>query len=156
MSVSRHLIWSRAAGEKTYIESGFKNSRAVGGQKVLPLFPEAFDALKKIHFVGASGLIFKDVFGGLLSYRGIQSRYERAFAKAGLQFRGTHALRHGGCREVYNKTGDVALAGLLLGNQDNESIRIYARRDPASLFRFAEESWTRVSEPDRPRRLGQG
>lgn len=154
--VSRHLIWSRAAGEKTYIESGFKNSRAVGGQKVLPLFPEAFDALKKIHFVGASGLIFKDVFGGLLSYRGIQPRYERAFAKAGLQFRGTHALRHGGCREVYNKTGDVALAGLLLGNQDNESIRIFARRDPAALFRFAEESWTKVSEPDRPRWLGRG
>ncbi len=97
--------------------------------------------------------MFRNIAGGLLEYRTIQSRYERAFAKAGLKFRGTHALRHGGCREVYNKTGDVALAGLLLGNQDNDSIRVYARRDPVALFRFAEESWTEAPGATRQLRL---
>jgi integrase len=151
IKVCRHLVWTRVSGEKPLVESGFKNSRAVGGVKVLPLFPEAFEALQRIYTQGARGYVFRNITGGLLEYRMIQSRYERAFAKAGIEFRGTHALRHGGCREVYNKTGDVALAGLLLGNQDNDSIRVYARRDPAALFRFAEESWTEASGT--PRRL---
>jgi hypothetical protein len=43
--VCRHLIWTRLAGERPVVEPGFKNSRAVGGVKLLPLFPEAFEAL---------------------------------------------------------------------------------------------------------------
>lgn len=122
--VCRHLIWTRLAGERPVVEPGFKNSRAAGGVKLLPLFPEAFEALKRIHTVGAQVFVFKNSAGELLQYRAIQARYERAFARAGIPFRGTHALRHGGCRDLYNKTGDVALAGLLLGNQDNDTIRV--------------------------------
>jgi integrase len=139
--VCRHLMWTRTGGESPFVEPGFKNSSAVGGVKLLPLFPEAFDALKRIHTLGAHGFVFKNSNGELLQYRTIQAKYERAFAKVGIPFRGTHALRHGGCRDLYNRTGDVALAGLLLGNQDNDTIRVYAKRDPAALFRFAEAAW---------------
>jgi integrase len=139
--VCRHVVWTRVSGEEPIVESGFKNSSASGGSKLLPVFPEAFAALRKISTARTFGLIFRNSEGGPLTYRSIQSRYARAFARAGIEYRGTHALRHGGCREIYNLTGDVALAGLLLGNQDNDSIRVYARRDPAALFKFAEDSW---------------
>lgn len=139
--VCRHVLWTRVPGEEPLVESGFKNSSANGGSKLLPVFPEAFAALRKIYTARTFGLILRNSEGGPLTYCSIQSRYARAFAKAGIVYRGTHALRHGGCREIYNRTGDIALAGLLLGNQDNDSIRVYARRDPAALFKFAEDSW---------------
>lgn len=117
---------------------------------MLPLFPESFEALKKLYFVGAKGLVFKDKRNSFLEYRTIQWRYENAFAKAGVEYRGTHALRHGGCREVYNQTGDLAVAGMLLGNQDSDTVRVYARRDPAALVKVAETAWQGASKPQPP------
>jgi hypothetical protein len=42
-------------------------------------------------------------------------------------------LRHGGCRAIYNETGDVALAGMILGNEDSDTVKVYARRDKKAL-----------------------
>jgi len=144
VSVCRHIEWSKTRGVDSRVAPGFKNSASTGGKKVLPLFPESFEALSRLHFDGAKGLVFKDKCSQFLEYRQIQWRYENAFAKAGVEYRGTHSLRHGGCREVYNQTGDLAVAGMLLGNQDSDTVKVYARRDPSALLRVAESAWQGV------------
>jgi integrase len=150
VTICRHMEWTKVRTVESRLAPGFKNSASTGGKKVLPLFPESFEALKKLYFVGAKGLVFKDKRNSFLEYRTIQWRYENAFAKAGVEYRGTHALRHGGCREVYNQTGDLAVAGMLLGNQDSDTVRVYARRDPAALVKVAETAWHGVSKPQPP------
>jgi integrase len=143
--VCRHVEWTRKSSGESRITDGFKNSKALGGVKELPLFPEAFDALKELYYIGAKGLVFKDEAGSFFSFRCIQHRYERAFVKAGLPFTGTHTLRHGGCRAIYNETGDVALAGMLLGNEDSDTVKVYARRDKKALQKLAQVHWSRVA-----------
>ncbi len=150
VTICRHMEWTKVRTVESRLAPGFKNSASTGGKKVLPLFPESFEALKKLYFVGAKGLVFKDKRNSFLEYRTIQWRYENAFAKAGVEYRGTHALRHGGCREVYNQTGDLAVAGMLLGNQDSDTVRVYARRDPAALVKVAETAWHGASKPQPP------
>jgi integrase len=105
---------------------------------------KSFEALSGLHFHGAKGLAFKDKRSQFLEYRQIQWRYENAFAKAGVEYRGTHALRHGGCREVNNQTGDLAVAGMLLGNQDSDTVKVYARRVPSALLKVAESAWQEI------------
>jgi len=45
------------------------------------------------------------------------------------KFGRVHTLRHGGCRAIYNETGDVALAGMILGNEDSDTVKVCARSD---------------------------
>ena len=108
------------------------------------MFPEAFAALKELYFIGAKGLVFKNESGEFFTFRSIQWRYERAFNEAGLPFTGTHTLRHGGCRAIYNETGDVALAGMILGNEDSDTVKVYARRDKKALQKLAQAHWKRA------------
>ena len=156
ITVCRHIEWTKVRTVESRLAPGFKNSASTGGKKVLPLFPESFEALKELFFLGAKGLVFKDQRQRFFEYRQIQWRYQNAFAKAGVEYHGTHALRHGGCREVYNQTGDLAVAGMLLGNQDSDTVRVYARRDPAALLRVAESAWQVVSQPPLPPSEGSG
>lgn len=142
--VCRHVEWSRKKFGVSQITDGFKNSRSMGGVKELPLFPEAFAALKELYFIGAKGLVFKKENGEFFTFRSIQWRYERAFKGAGLPFTGTHTLRHGGCRAIYNETGDVALAGMILGNEDSDTVKVYARRDKKALQKLAHVHWKRA------------
>lgn len=51
-------------------------------------------------------LFFHDE-GRLLTYRQIQYMYDKAFKIAGLNFSGTHVLRHSGSTSFYNATGDL-------------------------------------------------
>ena len=142
ITVCRHAEWPRVKGVASRVTPGFKNSKAAGGKKVLPLFPEAFEALKILYHLGAKGLVFKDKYGGLLEYRHIQWRYEQAFRGLGIEYMGTHALRHGGCRDLFNSTGgDLAMAGHLLGNEDSETVKTYAKRDRSALFKVNEARW---------------
>jgi integrase len=141
--VSRHVIYLRGAHSRTEILPGFKNSG--GGEyaiKELHLFPESFEALKSVFKVGARGIVFSTDGKTPLSYRKIQNAYDLAFRKAGLPYRGTHVLRHGGCRRVYNATGgDIALAQQLLGNSDLESTLVYAKRDRNALKTLVQSKW---------------
>lgn len=98
--------------------------------------------LKSVFKVGARGLVFGRDANIPLTYRQIQSAYDQAFHKAGLPYRGTHVLRHGGCRRVYNATGgDLALAQQLLGNADLQSTLVYAQRDKGALKSLVADSW---------------
>lgn len=140
--VARHIEWSRKKGVESVISLGFKNSRTTGAVKELPMFPEVYFALRELYYVGARGLIFKNRQGTFFSYRQVQDLYERAFKKAGVEFTGTHSLRHGGCRAIYNEAGgDMALAGQILGNEDSNTVRVYARRDRGALKRHVNSHW---------------
>lgn len=110
------------------------------------MFPDTFEALRKCHAGVVSGLIFKNPDGTFFSYRQIQAAYDRAFREARLSYRGTHVLRHGGTRHVYNETGDLSIAQQLLGNSDFETTLVYARRHKGALTKLAESHWSRRSE----------
>lgn len=147
ITVCRHVEWPRMKGQKTLITPGFKNSKGLGGKKVIPLFPEAFEALKTLFHLGAKGLVFPGTHGQVLEYRQIQARYVEAFAAAGIEYQGTHALRHGGCRDLYNETGgDLATAGHLLGNEDSDTVKTYAKRDRSALFKVNERRWASLRD----------
>jgi len=126
---------------KSFIKPGFKNDKSNGGVTEHPMFPETFKALKAIQMEKSSGLI-SQWEGRHLEYREIQSAYDRAFKKLGLSYRGTHIMRHGGCRRVYNEEGgDLAVAQQLLGNSDLKSTLVYAKRSASALTEVAEKQW---------------
>lgn len=141
--VCRHIVYPRLGHMRPEITEGFKN--AGGGDKSvkeLYLFPEAHAALKAVFKVGAKGLIFSPCLAEPFTYRQIQKAYDTAFINAGLPYRGTHVLRHGGCRRVYNAAGgDLALAQQLLGNTDLESTLVYAQRDKGALKKYVKDAW---------------
>lgn len=142
--VCRHVIYPRRKGATPVVVEGFKN--AAGGDrsvKELYLFPEAFEALKSAFKVGAKGLVFSPDGRAPFKYRQIQAAYDAAFEHARLSYRGTHVLRHGGCRRVYNATkGDLAVAQQLLGNSDLQSTLVYAQRDKGALKALVMAAWS--------------
>jgi integrase len=145
IKICRHIEFSRIAGVESRISAGFKNSKGMGGIKEQPLFPESFQALKELHYLGCKGLVFQDEKGDFFSYRSIQAAYKQAFERAGVVYQGTHQLRHGGCRLVYNRTADLAVASQILGNLDAETIKVYAKRDKRALTDVAQKEWESVT-----------
>jgi integrase len=135
------VVYLRRRDTPDYIEKGFKNASADEPVKEQPLFPDAFEALKSMFVVGGQGLIFKNPNGSFFTYRQIQAAYDRAFIGARLPYRGTHVLRHGGTRNVYNETGDLSIAQQILGNSDVETTLVYARRHKGALTKLAESHW---------------
>lgn len=79
-------------------------------------------------------------------YRSIQCAYMQAFRKAGVEYKGTHAFRHGGTRLFYNQTKGLAVAGMLLGNENSATVKVYAKRDKGALNAVALEEWGRTSD----------
>jgi integrase len=143
--ICRHMEWSRTTGTDSMLSLGFKNSKGSQGFKDQPLFPESFHALKKLHFIGAKGLVFRAESGSFFEYRCIQAIFAQAFKKAGVEYKGTHQMRHGGCRLIYNRTADLAVAGQILGNRDAETIAVYAKRDRSALNDVAQKEWDAVT-----------
>ena len=137
------MIFPRVGKLKPTIEQGFKNAR--GGQdsiKEQPLWRESFEALKGVFKIGGHGLIFGISATEPFSYRVFQAAYDNAFCRAGLSYVGTHIMRHGGTRRVYNATGgDLAVAQQLLGNSDLKSTLVYAKRDKAALRKHVQKDW---------------
>jgi len=139
--VCQHVVYPRTGGVKPQILSGYKNSRN-GEIKELPLFRESYEALKSVFVLGGKGLIFGLTSTEPFTYRMIQKAYDTAFAKAGLPYTGTHVLRHGGTRRVFNATnGDLSIAKQLLGNTDLKSTLVYAQRDKTALKGVAQNQW---------------
>ena len=143
--IVRSLCFPRVKEQKSFIRAGFKNSSSNEGMKDQPMFPETFEALKSLHQEGAKGLVFQ-VNGKHLEYRSIQSHYDRAFREAELPYTGTHVMRHGGCRRVYNLVPDTAVAQQLLGNSDLKTTLIYAKRHASALTEVAQKFWEKSRE----------
>lgn len=137
--VQRSLEYLREKGAKPRLKSGFKNSKVVG-VKEHPLFPMSYEVLSKLYHPWAKGPIFT-IRGEFISYRKIQYAYNRAFKAAGLEFTATHVMRHGGCRWVFNRTGDLSIAQQHLGNTDVETTRVYAQREASALTKVAHQIW---------------
>ena len=143
LKVVRAVFWPRRKDLQSYVKEGFKNDESNDGVKEHPMFPETFEILSSLHRPGATGLIFH-IHGTHLEYRAIQSAYDRAFKCVALPYRGTHIMRHGGCRRVYNQEGgDLAVAQQLLGNSDLKSTLVYAKRDANALTQVAHKHWDR-------------
>ena len=142
--ICQHVVFLRGRGSSSYIEAGFKNASKAEPVKEQPMFPESFEAIKLLFKTGATGLVFCDgENGNFFSYREIQHAYDHAFARAKLPYKGTHVLRHGGTRNVYNETGDLAVAQQLLGNSDLQTTLVYAKRQKHALTKVADAHWDR-------------
>lgn len=81
------------------------------------------------------------VDGSHFEYRQIQYAYDKAFKAAGLPYSATHVMRHGGCRRVYNATGDLSIAQQHLGNKSMQTVAVYAKRSAAALTNVAHAEW---------------
>lgn len=141
--VSRSLFFPRVKGERPVIQDSFKNGKQNGGIKEAPIMRESAIYLKALSAeqTDKSGFIFS-INGELLTYRQIQHAYDTAFKNAGLPYSGTHIMRHGGARRVYNKSnGDLAIVQQLLGNADYKSVLVYAKRSSSALNEFSELDW---------------
>ena len=73
----------------------------------------------------------------------------KSFKLAGLHYRGTHIMRHGGCRNLYNQVPDLAVAQQLLGNTSIKTTTIYAKRHKGALTQVAQAKWARHLETGR-------
>lgn len=140
LCVQRAVIWLRQKEHRSFIDDGYKNARSNGGIKEQPLFPEAYEALRAMMHLGNKGLVFRSE-GKHFEYRSIQYAYDTAFKCAGLPYTGTHIMRHGGCRNIYNEAPDLAVAQQLLGNSSLQTTLIYAKRSASALSKVAETHW---------------
>ena len=100
--------------------------------------------LERARFIKSDFLF--ELQGKHLEYRHIQHAYDIAFKRAGLHYRGTHVLRHGGCRNLYNESGDLSVAQQLLGDKSEEAARVYAQRRVSALTEVAEVHWQKKQE----------
>lgn len=139
--INRSIKWPRKGGMSPVIENNFKNSKVNNGVKEHPLFPESYKALLDIYSAGKKGLIFLQESGEIFGYRSIQQRFNTAFKNAGLDYSATHVMRHGGCRNIYNRFPDLAVAKQHLGNSDIKSVMVYAQRSTEALNEVAKELW---------------
>jgi len=143
--IVRSVWYPHTGGLKAQIRGGFKNSVSNQGVKEQPMFPETFQALLPMYKDGKKGLIF-DYEGEPVPYRIIQAQFDRAFRWAELPYRGTHVMRHGGCRRIYNEHGDLSIAQQMLGNSDLKTTLIYAKRQASALTQVAQSHWDRKFE----------
>ena len=138
---SRGLKWTKDTGKPT-CEGGLKNGQYIGGFKEQPLLPESFTALSLIpDFWKIDRPLFQTPKGDWFTYRQIQRAYDKAFVMADLSYTGTHIMRHGGCRALYNQTGDLAVAKQHLGNKNMNSVLVYAQRRASALSEVVSKRW---------------
>jgi integrase len=132
---------------KAVLENGFKNSEANQGIKDLPLFPESYRLIVKMKKEKIrkgetlTGLLFHTAEGKPFSYRMIQYAYDCAFKRQGLNFSGTHILRHGGCRDHYRKNENLEIAQQLLGNTNIKNTIIYTESKGEALAKSIRREW---------------
>ncbi|MFN8791231.1 MAG: tyrosine-type recombinase/integrase [Bdellovibrionales bacterium] len=148
LRISRSYYFPRKKNAEPVLQDSFKNGGKNGGMKEAPLFQDAYQVLTafKSNLLAPNGFIFH-LDGKPLTYRMIQHAYDAAFEKAGLSFKGTHIMRHGGARRLYNKSnGDLSVVQQLLGNNDYKSALVYAKRSSSALNDVAELEWKKCGE----------
>ncbi len=126
------------------IQLSFKNAKSNSGAKESPLFEESHNKIVELlMFKKAGDYLFTNDEGKLFNYRQIEGAYNRAFKKAGLNYTGTHVMRHGGARNVFDKSGgDWGITKQLLGNSDMRTVQTYAVRSTTALNEFAKTTWS--------------
>lgn len=129
----RAAKWIRTKGDVPVI-GDLKNSKEVG-YKTLPLHPEVKKYVEPFANQITEGPVFQ-INGELLRFRQIDSRYNKAFKAAEIEFRGTHVLRHGSVREFYSQHGDFGIAKMQLGNKSYRSVETYAQPLQRNLDSF--------------------
>ncbi len=123
--ISRSVKWERVKGATPYIDNNFKNSSAVGSKSAV-MHPEVKKRIELlIPHVKTEALFTID--GNLLTYRQIQSQYNKALKNLNLPFSSTHILRCGSATEFYNKTGNAALTQMQLGVTSMQTAQVYAK-----------------------------
>ena len=128
----RALKTSGLKGDKAAI-GDLKNSKEIaGGYKALPLHPEIKKYVEPFSSSVSKGAVFK-IDGEFLSKRKIEYKYNLAFEAAGLEFRGTHVLRHGSVRDFFSRHGDMGIAKLQLGVKSMKTVEVYAQPLQRSL-----------------------
>ncbi len=152
LKIVRSVCYPHKTGAQPYVKDGFKNSGANEGMKEQPVFPESFHSLVDGYTEGKKGMVFS-LNGEPIAFSLIAGSYNRAFIKSGLPYRGTHVLRHGGCRRVYNEAGELPVAQQLLGNSDMKTTLIYAKRKASALTDVAHRHWEKSLEGKKPARL---
>jgi integrase len=140
LRIVRSVCWPRRRGQASFVQAGFKNGESNNGIKVQPLFKESFKGLEAEYRPEKTGLVFNQD-GVHFEYRQIQHAYDTAFRSAGLPYTGTHVMRHGGCRRVYNKAPDLEVAKQLLGNSSPLTALVYAKREASALTKVAKSEW---------------
>lgn len=122
IKVNKSIVFSHDSEHEDYMQDGFKN----GDIKLIPIFPELFVYLKNVIDKYKDNFLFINE-QKILKYNKIKRAYNSAFRLAGLSYRGTHILRHGGCSRVFNLSGgNIIVASQLLGNSEKETIKTYA------------------------------
>lgn len=147
LKVSKSVMYD--SNKRGILQNSFKNSNSNHGSKESPLFPESYFAIQKYFetYKDRKGALFIQDNGELLTYRQIQHAYDKAFRLAGLNFSGTHIMRHGGARLAYDSSnGDFGVAKQILGNADIKSIQIYAQRSTSALNEHSEKIWKKHLE----------
>lgn len=119
------IEWLRECKSKPRLRDGTKTLKE-GEAIVLHLRKRTIDVLKSLKRDPATDLIFHRK-GGIWPYRGVQHRYDRAFKKAGLPYRGTHVCRHTGATKFLNETGDELALTAMGGWKTTEQARHYGR-----------------------------
>lgn len=119
--INKSIVFKHDSISQSQLQDGFKN----GSIKVLPIFPELFIYLKdEVENYKDKYLFIED---GIVEYYTIKNYYNSAFKQAGLSYRGTHILRHGGCSRIFNLSGgNVIVASQLLGDSEQETFKTYA------------------------------
>ncbi len=141
LHVKRAVVWLRQKGLKSFVQDGFKNAEANEGIKEQPLFPESYETLRSYFDQTQNEARQGLVFATNDTHRTIQYAYDHAFEEAGLPYRGTHIMRHGGCRHLYNMVPDTAVAQQLLGNTSLEATLVYAKRHKSALTQVSQALW---------------
>lgn len=129
LTITHSVRFRRRGGAPPELVIGYKNSRASGGAKKFTLVPETYNVFKELFHPWSKGSVFM-IDKKLIHYRSLQHYYNKAFERAGLKYRATHILRHGGCNFYYNMTGDLSVANEVLGNSDMKTVQVYAVRNP--------------------------
>lgn len=142
----RAVKWIRNRGDEP-VMGPLKNSREIG-YKTLPLHPDVKEYVEPFANLVTEGPIFH-LDRNLLTFRQIDSRYNRAFKLAGIDFRGTHVLRHGSVRQFYSEHGDFGIAKMQLGNKSSRSVEVYAQPLQRSLDNYVyQKQWAKKLAAD--------
>lgn len=150
--IQRSLKWINCQNLK--LEDGFKNSKAHQGFKDIPLFPEAYDVIKKLKISilkegkQLSGFVFLDKsmresVERPLQYRKIQYLYDKAFYQARLNYTGTHIMRHGGSRRFFKVHSNYEIAKQFLGHSDVKTTMLYTPQANTELSLAIQAEWNK-------------
>lgn len=124
ISVRRRIQWVRRRGMPSIICEGLKAADC----KRLPMDQTVIDLVRRAQLalgVREGFLFFRK--GKPLSYRQIGYRYNQAFLSAGIDFRGTHIIRHAALTEVQEFYKDLPTTMAIAGHKDVKSTLRYTK-----------------------------